>query len=346
MHRRGIIMLAALAAFAAGAYAQSQTIRFGGVARNFILHAPAGITKPPLVFVLHGSGMSGQQEVDLTKMNAVSDKEKFLVVYPDAINNSWNTSAATDFEFLLAIIDTLDAKYHLDRDRVYASGFSQGGVMAYHIGCRYADKFAAIAPVSGRIQETCTPKRPIPMLAIFGTKDVLTPANFLKDVMIISDFDGCPKTPAVTRPYPAGNASSTVTQLRFGPCKDGIEVWADSVQGGPHEWPMDAKTKMNGSEEVWGFFKKWTLQGSATSARPSPEVRRVRISAAFAAGSVRLQGVETGSRIRIFDHQGRIVSETKAGEGEIPFRGGTSGVYQVVADGKGWSSSALMPAIP
>jgi poly(3-hydroxybutyrate) depolymerase len=343
--RRGIAIFAALAALAAGAFAQSQTIRFGGVARTFVLHAPAGMAKPPLVFVLHGSGMSGQQEVDLTKMNAVSDKEKFLVVYPDAINNSWNTSAATDFEFLLAIVDSLDAKYHLDRDRVYASGFSQGGVMAYHIGCRYADKFAAIAPVSGRIQETCVPKRPIPMLAIFGTKDVLTPADFLKDVMIISDFDGCPKTPAVTRPYPAGNANSVVTQLRFGPCKDGVEVWADSVQGGPHEWPIDTKTKMNGSEEVWGFFKKWTLQGPAASARPSPEVPLPRISASYAGGSLRLEGIDAGSRIRIFDHLGRLVFRSKAEAGEIPFRGRPSGVYRVLADVNG-SMRALVLAIP
>jgi poly(3-hydroxybutyrate) depolymerase len=343
--QRGIFTLAALAAFAAGAFAQSQSIRFGGVARTFVLHAPAGLTKPPLVFVLHGSGMSGQQEVGLTKMNDVADKEKFLAVYPDGINNSWNTSAATDFEFLLALVDSLDAKYHLDRERVYASGFSQGGVMAYHIACRYADKFAAVAPVSGRIQETCTPKRPIPMLAIFGTKDVLTPANFLKDVNVISDFDSCPKTPAVTRPYPAGNASSVVTQLRFGPCKDGIEVWADSVQGGPHEWPIDTKTKMNGSEEVWGFFKKWTLHGTATAARPQPANRRLRISATYAAGSLRLDGIEAGSRIRILDHLGRLVFQAKAGAGEIPFRGRPSGVYQVVAEGNGLLG-ALVLAIP
>jgi hypothetical protein len=164
--------------------------------------------------------------------------------------------------------------------------------------------------------------------------------------MIISDFDGCPKTPAITRPYPAGNASSTVTQLRFGPCKDGIEVWADSVQGGPHEWPIDTRTKMNGSEEVWGFFKKWTLQGSATFARPASEARRVRVSAAYAAGALKLEGVEAGSRIRILDHLGRLVFETKAGEGAIPFRAGTAGVYRVVADGNGWSASALMPVIP
>jgi len=340
------ISVAVLASLLAGAFAQDQTIQFGGVARHFILHAPTGLSKPPVVFVLHGSGMTGAQMVTNTKMDAVADKEKFLAVYPNGINNSWQTAPATDFEFLLAIVDTLDVRYHIDRERVYVSGFSQGGVMAYHAACRYADKFAAVAPVSGRIQETCVPKRTIPLLAIFGTSDVLTPDAFMKDLGIIADFDGCPKTPAITRPYPAGNASSVVTHMEFGPCKDGIAVWADSIKGGPNEWPMDTKTKMNGSEEVWGFFKQWTLHGAATSARPLPGDKRARISAAYAAGAFRLDGVEPGVRIRILDLQGRVVFEAKARAGEIPFRSKTSGVYRLVADGNGWTVSALMPVVP
>jgi poly(3-hydroxybutyrate) depolymerase len=339
-----IFAIAALAAFAPRVFAQDQTIQFGGVARHFILHSPTGLSKPPVVFVLHGTGMTGAQMVDNTKMDAVADREKFLAVYPNGINNSWQTAPATDFEFLLAIVDTLDARYHIDRDRVYVSGFSQGGVMAYHAACRYADKFAAVVPVSGRIQETCTPKRAIPLLAIFGTSDVLTPDAFMKDLGIIADFDGCPKTPTLTRPYPASNPSSVVTHMQFGPCHDGVEVWADSIKGGPHEWPMDTKTKMNGSEEVWGFFKKWTLRGAVTSARPLEE-RHAPMSAAYAAGGLRLEGVETGARIRILDHLGRVVAEAQARGTESVLRYQASGVYQVVAEGRGRTYS-LRIAIP
>jgi poly(3-hydroxybutyrate) depolymerase len=348
MHRIRISALAASAAIAicalsTRAIAQDQTIRFGGVARHFILHVPAGLSKPPVVFVLHGTGMTGAQMVTNTKMDAVADKEKFLAVYPNGINNSWQTAPATDFEFLLAIVDTLDARYHIDRERVYVSGFSQGGVMAYHAACRYADKFAAVAPVSGRIQETCTPKRTIPLLAIFGTADVLSPAAFMQDMGIIANFDGCPKTPVITSPYPVGNPGSAVTHMEFGPCRDGIKVWADSIKGGPHEWPMNA---MNGSEEVWGFFKEWTLHGAVTAARPLPEERRVRFLAAYAGGVLKMDGVEAGARIRILDHQGRLVFETKAVVGDIPFRAKSFGVYQVVVVGKSGSSSFLMSALP
>lgn len=316
--------------------AQDRNMTFNGVSRHYILHAPPGLTKPPVVFILHGSGMSGRQMVDITKMDAVSDREKFLVVYPDGVNNSFNTSGAVDFEFFLAILDTLDNIYHVDRNRVYAAGFSQGGVMSYHIACRYADKFAAVAPVSGRIQETCTPKRPIPLLAIFGTKDVLTPAAFMKDMAAIADFDGCPKTPSVvTRPYPADNANSAVTHMEFGPCNDGIAVWADSVRGGPHEWPMDTQTKMNASEEVWSFFKQWSLD-QPTRLRHPPSAGPGRgIRAGFVAGRLEVRGVVPASRLRVFDLRGQLVA--RAGNARIPldFRSLPGGVYWLQAESEG-----------
>lgn len=333
-----------LAFAAATALAQDQTIQFGGTARHFILHAPSGLSKPPVVFVLHGSGMTGAQMVSNTKMDAVADKEKFIAVYPNGINNSWQTAPATDFEFLLAIVDTLDARFHVDRERIYVSGFSQGGVMSYHAACRYADKFAAVAPVSGRIQETCVPKRPIPLLAIFGTSDVLTPAAFMKDLGTIADFDGCPKTAEVTRPYPAGNASSVVTHMVFGPCKNGIEVWADSVKGGPHEWPMDTKTKMNASEEVWGFFKKWTLSGTTGIARREGGAGN-GIKAAFAAGKLEVAGAEAGSRIQVFDLRGRLAAASDEARMPLDFRGRPGGVYWVKVEGNGRTACARV-AVP
>ena len=335
MTRYGFRAAMILALGAASALAQDQTIQFGGVARRFILHAPAGISKPPVVFVLHGTGMTGAQMVSSTKMDAVADREKFIAVYPNGVNNSWQTAPATDFEFLLAIVDTLDARYRVDRDRIYVSGFSQGGVMSYHAACRYADKFAAVAPVSGRIQETCTPKRPIPLLAIFGTSDVLKPAEFMKDVGTIADFNGCPKTPAVTRPYPESNPNSAVTHMEFGPCKNGVEVWADSVKGGPHEWPMNTQTRMNGSEEVWGFFKQWTLSGT-TGLRKRPGADAAGgIAISYAGGRLGIEGPAEATLTRILDLRGRLLASAPSGRARFDFRGRPAGVYQAIVSGKG-----------
>jgi polyhydroxybutyrate depolymerase len=48
---------------------------------------------------------------------------------------------------MLALIDTIDARYHIDRNSVYVSGFSKGGGVTFALACKYADAFAAIAPV-------------------------------------------------------------------------------------------------------------------------------------------------------------------------------------------------------
>ena len=116
--------------------AQTKTIQIAGVSRTYILHAPSGVTNPPLVLNIHGYNMDAASEQSYTKMDQIADREKFIVVYPNAINKSWDMSGANDFTFLLAIIDTMDKKYKIDRTRVYACGFSQGGCCIEAPVCR------------------------------------------------------------------------------------------------------------------------------------------------------------------------------------------------------------------
>lgn len=353
MAYRGFLAAAFMLLASAGSFAQSQnlTLQIGGAARKYILYAPTGLpAHPPLVYVIHGFNMTGQQEVGLTRMNAVADKGKFLVVYPDALLNtsnqpSWDMSGQGDYDFLLAIIDSADAKYHIDRTRVYASGFSQGGFMSFQLGCRYADKFAAIAPVSGLLSGSCKPSRAVPMFLTFGTADVATPASFMQSVDAWVKLAECPATPKVTRPYPATNPNSVVTRIEYGPCKDGTAVMADSVKGGPHEWPMNTSTKVNNSEEVWAFFQKYSLAGPSGIGRARPSAPAGRLWASIAAGKVRLHGVPEGFTVRISDNRGRSVAAAPAGTGDLEFAGMPGGVYQVLARGNG-ESHALRIAVP
>lgn len=325
-------------------FAQSLKMQFGGVARTYILHVPTGApANPPLMFVLCGHGMTGAQQESDTKMDGIADREKFIVVYPDAIAMNWDQAGDSDFKYFVALIDTIDAKYHIDRNRVYAAGFSQGAGMTHGVGCGYADKFAAIAPTSGNIPATCKPARAIPMFLTFGTKDIATPAVFMNSASTWASLDGCPATPTVMRPYPATNSNSLVTRITWSPCKNGTEVIADSIKDGPHEWPMNTTTKVNNSEEVWSFFKKFTLSG--TTALPRAAAARPTFRATYANGMVRLQGTAERASVRVLDHQGRLVAEGAAGQGEIDFRGKPAGVYRVVVSGEG-RTGALELVVP
>jgi polyhydroxybutyrate depolymerase len=46
------------------------------------------------------------------------------------------------------LIDVLQVQYHVDSHRVYVTGISNGGLMAYVLGCRAVGRVAAIGPVA------------------------------------------------------------------------------------------------------------------------------------------------------------------------------------------------------
>ena len=89
------------------------------------------------------------------------------------------TTCADDVGFLEALLDALEAAWCVDRDRVYATGQSNGGMMAYQLGAALSPRLAAIAPISGSLHwgRLVAPRAPIPVLAVTGTNDRTLPAN-------------------------------------------------------------------------------------------------------------------------------------------------------------------------
>jgi poly(3-hydroxybutyrate) depolymerase len=327
---------------------ETKSFQVAGVARTYVIHVPAGLsTTPPLVFNIHGYNIDGALMRSITQMDKVADRDKFIIVYPSALNKSWNmTTGGDDLTFIVAIIDSVDAKYHIDRNRVYATGFSQGGFMCFLLGCKYSDVFAAIAPVSGLLPSgTCTPKRPVPMLLKFGTKDVATPASFMASVNSWLKLNSCPATPVVTKPYPATNPKSSVTRLYYGPCAQGSEVVVDTVSGGTHDWVLNADTNVNTSEETWAFLKNFTLNGTTGVSRNIRPVVHDALSVFYSSGAIHVRGVDEIGILRILDTKGRLVARVAATQRQYAFSGKPGGVY-VVQVGENRRSGAVRMVDP
>jgi poly(3-hydroxybutyrate) depolymerase len=291
--------------------------------------------------------MTAQVQMDYTKMNDVADREKFIVVYPDAINKSWDMTGEDDFNFIMAIIDSVDKKYHIDRNRIYSSGFSQGGFMTFQLACRYSDVFAAIAPTSGNLTGTSTLKRPISMRLTFGTNEGFSggTAAFMENVTKWLDKCNCPKTPVVTRPYPSTNPNSVVTRLYYGPCDQGTEVIADSIRTGGHEWPMNTTDRINNSEETWAFLKKFTLPNSTSVNQKTIASEHITISASYSSGIIHVNRLKEKCNIRIFDTRGRVISNSVINNQGFAFKGMPSGIYIIQID-KGNRNASIRFAIP
>ena len=140
-----------LCAWVWGQQANAQeSIKVGDTTRNMITYAPEGLPyNRPLVISLHGLNQDADYQKGQANWEAVADTAKFVVVYPNGVNKAWDISGDTDIKFLETIIDTMYNRYHIDRNRVYLSGFSMGGMMTYHAMARMSDKIAAFGPVSG-----------------------------------------------------------------------------------------------------------------------------------------------------------------------------------------------------
>jgi len=123
-------------------------------------------------------------------------------------------------------------------------------------------------------------------------------------------------------------------------------VIADSIRIGGHEWPKNTNYRINNSEETWAFLKKFTLETTPTVALPAASGGRAAFSAAYTCGTIRLQGINKESRVRILDTRGRVVASTAAVQQAVAFSNRPSGVYLVmVHDGSG-RTEALRVVVP
>ncbi len=161
-----------------------------GRERSYRLHIPPGLVPSApsaLVVGLHGGGGNGANLQAKVGLDAIADREGFLVAYPDGSGRlddyllTWNAGnccgyaldeQVDDTAFLRAMVADIARTYSIDPRRVYATGMSNGGMMSYRLACEAADLFAAVAPVAGALNlELCEPSEPVSVLAIHGTAD-------------------------------------------------------------------------------------------------------------------------------------------------------------------------------
>lgn len=317
-----------------GGFAQTNVTKsftVNGKTNSCIWHVPSGVNKPAVVFFIHGANGSGGAFQNETKGDVVADKEKFIAVYPSASSNGgagiWSDMSGTShFPFFQAVIDTLDVRYKIDRNRIYMTGFSQGGFISFVAGCKFSNIFAAVAPVSGHAGTSCTLKRPVSVFMTFGSQEGA--ASFFSDRDIWLKLDTCPATPTVTRPYPPSKPQSGITRLTYGPCAQGTYVVVDSIGGQGHQWP----TKLNQAEEVWAFFKQFSLEGStAAKSRISAKVSE-QVSVSYISGIIHLQGVGEKSRVKVIDTRGRQITKEFTTVNQFTFKNKSSGVYMVMVE--------------
>lgn len=324
MHRIKLFMMV-LMVFVQAAFTQNGSIQVDGETRTFIAYAPSGIPdNPALVISMHGLTGSASQQRLMTRFDDIADREKFVVVYPDGIDNQWDLFGTKDVNFILTLVDSMTDRYNIDQKKVYATGFSMGGMMSYKLACSEADKFAAIGPAGGYLLGGgvlgCTPSRAMPILHIHGSEDGVVDFNGLASYIDgWIERNGCPETVQITEPYPESNANSAVTKEYYGPCDQGSEIIVLTVEGMGHAYPGSFGSQdIKASEEFWSFFKNHTTTsvGISKSIHDSPRTTQ-NVSVTYSRGVIQLSGETALHTVQVFDIRGRIVFSWDAGNGAL-----------------------------
>ena len=240
-----------------------QTLPINGSDRTYLLHLPTGDRsgRPrPLVLVLHGAQMTSALMAEITGLNAWADKEGFIVVYPQGLEQHWNTiqepgSAVDDFAFVRALIANIEKTYSVDRSRVFAAGLSNGAEFAQELGCSDDFQFKAIVAVSATLQvegaRHCAPKHTVRMIQFHGTADPTVPylggvvaaprrpvvISVADDLLLWQRLNHCAPEPKTERLPDKGEDGTHVERVSFQSCASGGELTHFRILGGGHVWP-------------------------------------------------------------------------------------------------------------
>lgn len=264
-----------------------------GRERTYRLYRPSGVrlTEPvPLVVMLHGALGSGEQAESSYGWNAAADRGGFLVAYPDGLNRAWAVSpeccgapardGVDDAGFIVKLTEVLTSELPVDPDRVYVTGISNGGMLAYRLACQ-TRVFAAIAPVAATLLGECPDPQPVSLIHVHGDADRTVPYAGGPGRQINagrgrlpSKVDGPPVPELVDRWRrvdgcgPLDEREEGAVTTATARCPDGYGVTLITVAGAGHQWPGGTRpgagrvlqldppsTELDATDTIWRFFQ-------------------------------------------------------------------------------------------
>ena len=283
------------------------SIEHDGRRRSYLLHVPAATGRArPLVLAFHGGGGEAEGYKAYAGLDALADREGFIVAYPNGSGLlprrllTWNAGDCCGFAmnqrvddvgFAIAVIDDVARRIAVDERRVYATGHSNGAMMAYRLGAERANRIAAIAPVAGAYNLAAfSPSQPVSVLHIHsvddpralykggsgppfpGTNVRASHRPVMEGLEKWRAHDGCStrSRETATRNARHGTTAQTATLIVWDGCSKGSTVAHWKLTGVGHGWPGTTQTPVreeligppttiiSAAEEAWKFFAQVT----------------------------------------------------------------------------------------
>jgi polyhydroxybutyrate depolymerase len=267
-----------------------EILHVDGLSREYLLYAPSNTVKDykmPLVIVLHGAGGNAAEMQQLTHFDQLAAEQKFIVAFPDGIENKWNDGRGRneqidDVKFISNLIAAISASYAVDAKRIYLAGYSNGGFMTMRLACELSDKIAAVASVSATVEEiidqNCQGAHPVSVMLFHGTKDEVVSidggkvARLPKSIILSHQElvthwvhqDQCNQTPVISNIPDSAQDGTFIVKTAYSGGKNNTEVISYVISEGGHTWPGGSQSPLVGKTthnldatlEIWNFFKR------------------------------------------------------------------------------------------
>jgi polyhydroxybutyrate depolymerase len=250
----------------------------------------------PLLFCFHGGGLSMDTYFN-RRQDLVNrcEEENWILVFPNGANaagdkgdGTWNAVHCCDpalkynvddIGFVKTMIDRLSSRLKIDTKRIYATGFSNGGMLTHRIAAELPDLFAAVAPgaatIGGQVDSlspvvTVQPTQPIPIIMIHGKDDWAVKYNggptdggssridlsFKESVLFWANHNLCTLDQVDTAVI--DGLKGEVRIDTFHDCDGDVKVQAISIENLGHGWASLANSGFDGTNAIVDFLKQFS----------------------------------------------------------------------------------------
>lgn len=290
---RGLCTFLVLIFSTHGVAGSSQEIKLD-TGRQYVLYVPVSVRQPaPVVLMFHGGGGHMQQAAEAYGWQATADKYGFVLVFPNGSSRwprgrlaTWNAGnccgyardkQVDDIAFVRQLLADLPHHVAIDPTRVFATGMSNGGMLAHRLACDMADRFRAVAAVAGTDNtQHCQPQRAISVMHIHAKDDTHVlyhggagPDAF-RDERKVTDFTSVATTISRWQQRLQLNPNSLqqttipgATTQRWQGVDGQTELVLITTDTGGHSWPQSnpvrgktPSTAIAANEEIWQFFAR------------------------------------------------------------------------------------------
>ena len=257
-----------------------QNISVGELQRAYYLYVPSTQHRSPLALIVafHGGGGMGETFPQQKRFEALAESNGIILAFPQGYSypgneGEWqlNTQpdAAHDINFIGAMIDEIASRHAIDRNRIYATGYSLGSMFTYEVACNMSDRFAAFSSFAGTMPiapAQCKPEHSRPIMHIHGRDDPIISYSNTWGWKAWDEVGRMMDIPSLVQYWRNKHAcrsediykTNGTTHFVYSNCKQNTRVEHHRVDGTGHAWPDEINGRST-HQVIWSFFRDFTL---------------------------------------------------------------------------------------